>query len=122
MEILGWLWWLIASVLGFVWSLLWFLIGGWVSTLAQILVVAGLVFVYKFGWRRAPMELLTRSKGLFRWVWAWIRKREVPPPTVTRTQTREVVRVVRRRRPGDVNLSSLMNVAMLAGLALLASI
>ena len=37
------------------WSIAWLLLGGWVSTLAQILVIVFIVFAFKYGWRRAPL-------------------------------------------------------------------
>ncbi len=41
MEVLSWLWWLVVSLVGVVWTVVWFLISGWVSTLLHtaILVV-----------------------------------------------------------------------------------
>ena len=117
MEFLGWVWWLVSGTLGIALSLIWFLIGGWVSTLAQIAVIALLIYGYKFGWRQAPSEIVGRFGNVARRFWGWARVREVPsrvPDAAVRERTS--VRVVRRSRPGDVNVSTLLNLLMLAGL------
>jgi len=44
-----WLWWIITTGL---------LIGGWISTLLQIIVLIGVVYVLKYGWQRAPRQPL----------------------------------------------------------------
>ena len=54
MEILAWLAWAVVAVLGFLWSLVWFLISGWVSTLLQIAVLIATIYFLKYGWQRAP--------------------------------------------------------------------
>lgn len=50
MEIVSWIGWLLAALAGWVWSIAWLLVGGWVSTLLQILIVVFLVFAFKYGW------------------------------------------------------------------------
>lgn len=122
MEILGWLWWAVSSLLGLFWSILWFLLGGWVSTFAQIAVVVGLIFFYKYGWQRAPAELAARVGTLGRWLWNWIRQRETGASGAARVEVREVVRTVRVKEFGDINLSTLMTLLMLTGLALVAAL
>ena len=84
MDILAWLWWAIASLLSVVWSLLWFLLGGWVSTLAQIAVLVGIIFFYKYGWQRAPAEIAARVSTFGRFVWNWARQRETGPASGSR--------------------------------------
>ncbi len=118
MDILAWIWWSITTVLGAVWSLAWFLIGGWVSTLAQIAVIVGIIFFYKYGWRRAPYEILARINQLRRLVWGWMRQRE--PGAVALDNVREVIRTVRVKERGDVNISTLMSLMVLTGFALVA--
>ena len=56
----------VAAVLGFLWSLVWFLISGWVSTLLQIAVLIATIYFLKYGWQQAPAEILrrTRSSGV----------------------------------------------------------
>ena len=39
MEILGWLWWMVSTLIGAVWTVVWFLVSGWVSTLLQIMLL-----------------------------------------------------------------------------------
>ena len=112
MDILGWLWWVVASAVSLVWSILWFLIGGWVSTLAQIAVLVGIIFFYKYGWQRAPAELAARVSTAGRFVWGWIRQRETGGPASERVEVREVVRTVRVKEAGDINVSSLINVLL----------
>ena len=120
MDVLAWVWWVVVQVLGIAWSLVWFLVGGWVSTLAQILVIVGVIFLYKYGWQRAPIELWSRGVSFGRFVWAWVRQRD--PGSVGRERperVREVVRVVRVKELGDVNLSTLLSLLMLGSGALL---
>lgn len=117
MEVVSWLVWLLAAVAGWVWSIAWLLLGGWVSTLLQILVIVFIVFAFKYGWRRAPLEIALRVKPLAGWLWRWATSREQPRGTPLDGVPQ--VRIVRVKAPGDVNLSSLLNVLMLAGLGLL---
>lgn len=128
MDILGWLWWALVSVLGllwwvlgFVWSVLWFLISGWVSTLLQIAILVAVVFFLKYGWQQAPSELWRRGSAFARFSWKWLRARETVAGAAPR-EVRERIRVVRVKEFGDVNVSTLMSLAMLAGLALLAAV
>lgn len=128
MDVLGWLWWLLASLFGLVWSLVWFLLGGWVSTLAQIAVIVLVIFGYKYGWRRAPQELLARAGAFGRFAWGWLRAKEYASPTTPPKRTvpdasRSRGRVFDRRQPGDVrlNVSTCLSLLMLAGLTLLAT-
>jgi hypothetical protein len=120
LDILAWLWWAVASVLSVVWSLLWFLLGGWVSTLAQIAVLIGIVFFYKYGWQRAPAEIAARVSTFGRFVWNWVRQRETGVAGAPRVEVREVVRTVRVKEAGDINVSSLLNVLVFLGIALMA--
>ena len=116
MEIVSWIGWLLAALAGWIWSIAWLLLGGWVSTLAQILVIVFVVFAFKYGWRRAPLEIALRVKPLAGWLWRWATSREQSRAPFAGVPE---VRVIRVKTPGDVNLSSLLNVLMLAGLALL---
>ena len=117
MEILSWLWWLVAKLVGLVWSVVWFLLGGWVATLAQIAVIALVIFGYKYGWRQAPQEMLARAGPLGRYLWSWVRTREagtiLPRPP---SRERLAPRPGRPREAGDVNLSTLLSVVALAGI------
>ncbi|MGE0701646.1 MAG: hypothetical protein AB7O57_21295 [Hyphomicrobiaceae bacterium] len=138
MDVLGWLWWLVSGSVALVWSVVWFLLGGWVSTLAQIAVVVLVVFGYKYGWRRAPQELMSRLGGFGRFAWGWLRFREGPPQATPRATTAEPRgrrgpaapgnrsgrHNFRNRQPGDVriNVSTCLTLLMLAGLWLLAAV
>lgn len=128
MDILGWLWWALVSVLGLLWWLLgllwmvvWFLISGWVSTLLQIAILVAVVFFLKYGWQRAPAELWRRGSAFARFSWKWVRARETDAGAAPREVLRERIRIVHVKEFGDVNISTLMSLAMLAGLALLAA-
>lgn len=118
METAAWLLSILLSVLGLLWSLIWFLISGWVSTLLQITVVIFAIYGVKYGWRRAPFEIWRRSQSFFRFFWNWIRARE--PDARPDVEVREVIREVRVREFGDINLSTAMSLAMLLGLLALA--
>jgi hypothetical protein len=127
MDVLGWIWWVMASLVGLAWSLAWFLLGGWVSTLAQIGVLVLLVFGYKYGWRRAPQELLARLGGLGWRVWAWLRSRDpaaLPPAVESAGRGRSRAGFAQRHEPGDVriNVSTTMSLLMIAGLGALAAL
>lgn len=120
MDILSWIWWALASLLSVAWTLLWFLLGGWVSTLAQIAVLVGVIFFYKYGWQRAPAEIAARMSTAGRFIWSWMRQRETGAPAQGRVEVRDVVRIVRVKEAGDINVSSLLNVLVFLGLALMA--
>jgi hypothetical protein len=115
-DILSWLWWAISGAIGVVWSVLWFLLSGWVATLAQLLVILLVIFAMKYGWQRAPFELLARARAFGRFAWGWIRAREPGQAAPIRTEVREVVRTVRIKEPGDVNLSTVLNLMLISGL------
>lgn len=95
-------------------SLVWFLVGGWFSTLAQIFILFCIVLIYKYGWRRAPAEILSRVSALLRYTWAWVRLREVP----SMAKNRDSIPFVRVKEFGDINVSSLLNVIMFFSLIL----
>jgi hypothetical protein len=123
MDFLGWIWWAMAKLVGLVWSIGWFLLGGWVVTLAQIAVIAFVVYGYKYGWRRAPLEIARHGKAFGGFVWAWMRARDMTAATAGasgRVEVREVVKTVRRKEIGDVNASTLLSVLALFGLGLVA--
>jgi hypothetical protein len=118
MDILIWLGWAIWAFLGLLWSVIWFLTSGWVSTLLQIAVLVAAIYFLKYGWQRAPAELLRRSTTFARFFWKWLRARDVDG--APREPRATVVRVVRVKEFGDVNVSTLLSLLMLASLALLA--
>ena len=91
--------------LNLAWSFIWFLVGGWFSTLAQIAILFSIVLFYKYGWQRAPTEIVARISILLRFIWNWIRQKDV----LASGDVREVVRVVKVKEFGDINLSSLLN-------------
>lgn len=110
-------------ILSALWSLIWLLIGGWVSTALQIIVLVLAYYAYRYGWRRAPLEAWRGVRAIARWGWNWLRGVEAMAggPQNERVREVEVVREIRVKDFGDVNLSSLMNVSMLAGLVVLAA-
>ncbi len=117
-TMLGVVLWLLSAL----WGLIWLLIGGWVSTALQIIVLIFAYYAYRYGWRRAPLEAWRSVRAIGRWGWNWLRGVEAMAgaPHSERVREIEVVREMRVKEFGDVNLSSLMNVSMLAGLMLLA--
>lgn len=126
MEVLGWLWWIVIKLVSLVWSIVWFLLGGWVATLAQLAIIVGVIFSYKYGWRRAPIEIAQKARLFGGFVWAWMRSKEYAAaaagPASTRVEVRERIRTVRRKEPGDINVSTMLSVAALIGLGLFALI
>jgi hypothetical protein len=118
-SIVSWVAWALLTVLGLAWRIVWFLISGWVSTLLQIAVLIATIFFLKYGWQRAPGELLRRTRSLARFAWGWVRARDAQAAP---GEVREVVRVVRVKELGDVNVSTLLSLIALAGLALLTAL
>jgi len=113
MELVGWLWWLLSSfAFGFL-RLLWFLLSGWVSTLLQVTLLIGVIYFLKYGWRRAPFEIWRRTKSFGRFFWAWLRARE---PVTPLPSTERAPKVVKVKEFGDINVSTLLSLLMLAGL------
>ena len=117
-TVLGILWWVLSTL----WGIVWLLIGGWVSAALQIVVLVLAVFAYRYGWREAPYRAWRGARAIFRWGWTWLRGAEAMAGIEAGERVREVqvVREIRVKEFGDVNLSSLMNVTMLAGLMLVA--
>jgi hypothetical protein len=101
------------------WTLVWFLIGGWVSTLLQIGLLIGIIYYFKYGWQRAPTEIWHRAQAFVRFFWNWLRAREpqrpVPEPG------RQIIRIATKEF-GDINVSTLLSLAVLAGAALLSQL
>jgi hypothetical protein len=118
MEIVTWILVSLAYVVGLIWSLVWFLISGWVSTLLQIAVLIAIIYWLRYGWQRAPYEIWNRTRSFGRFFWSWIRGRDAERRT--HDEAREIVRLVRRREVGDVNVSTLLSLAALGGLLLVA--
>jgi hypothetical protein len=117
MEIVAWLGWALVAVLGALWTVVWFLISGWVSTLLQIALLIATIYFFKYGWQRAPPEISRHTRTFGRFFWSWLRARE--PQTNPHVAVREVVRVVRTKEFGDINISTLLSLLVLVGLALL---
>ena len=117
MDILGWFWWIASTVLTGILSLIWFLISGWVSTLLQIALLIIVIYFLKYGWHRAPAEIWKRSRAFAGFFIGWIRARDGVAPEREVVQT---VRVIKVKEFGDVNVSTLMSLLMLAGLVLMA--
>lgn len=111
MDAFSWIIWLLLKLLGLAWSLVWFLVGGWVSALAQIAVIVLVVYALKYGWRRAPIEIWLRTRSFVGFFWSWLRARDLGAGSV---EVRERVRIVRVKEFGDVNLSTLLTLVMLA--------
>jgi hypothetical protein len=121
MDVVGWLWWIILKAISLVWSLVWFLLGGWVATLAQLVIILGVIFSYKYGWRRAPVEIVQRARTFGGFVWAWMRAKDYVPVANSTAARGEIrVRTVRSKEVGDINLSTLLSIATLLGLGLIA--
>lgn len=119
-TLLGALWWIVTTL----WAVIWLLIGGWVSAALQIVVLVLAVFAYRYGWREAPHRAWRGARAVGRWGWAWLRGAEAMAAANDGSEPRirevEVIRTIRAKDFGDVNLSSLLNVSMLLGLVLLA--
>src|ERR1700674_5485389 len=103
MEIVAWLGWAVVAVLGVLWSLLWFLISGWISTLLQIAVLIATIYFLKYGWQRAPAEILRRTRSFVGFFWSWVRARE---PQASTDEGREVVQISGGKEFGDINIST----------------
>jgi hypothetical protein len=118
MDIAAWIVTAFLTTLNLILSLIWFLIGGWVSALLQIAVLILVIYGLKYGWRRAPFEIWRRTQSFGRFFWGWIRARE--PGEQPALAGHETIREIRVREFGDINLSTLMSLLALLGLAALA--
>ena len=118
MDLITWLLTSLAYVLGLIWSLVWFLISGWVSALLQIAVLIAVIYWLKYGWQRAPFEVWKRTRSFGRFFWSWICGRDPEP----RAHDEVIRRAARRCEFGDVNISTLLSLAVLGGLLLVASL
>jgi hypothetical protein len=114
MDIATWLFSSLLWVLGLLWSLVWFLISGWVSTLLQIAVLIVVIYGLKYGWRRAPFEIWRRTQSFGKFFWSWIRARE--PDVRPAADGLEHIREIRVRELGDINISTLMSLAAIVGM------
>jgi hypothetical protein len=117
MDVIAWFTWMLLAILGVLWSIVWFLISGWVSTLLQIALLVAVIYFLKYGWQRAPAEIWRRTRGFAQFFWNWLRAREAQPSAAA--ETREVVRVSGKEF-GDINISTLLSLLMLAGLIVVA--
>lgn len=117
MDIVGWLWWLASTVFTGMLALIWFLISGWVSTLLQIGLLVVVTYFLKYGWQRAPAELWRRSRSFAGFFVSWIRARDTAP---SGRESAPAIRVVKIKEFGDINISTLLSLLMLAGLVLAA--
>jgi hypothetical protein len=120
MDIVAWLFSALLTAAGVLWAIVWFLIGGWVSTLLQIAVLIVVIYGLKYGWRRAPFEIWRRTQSFGRFFWNWIRARE--PDTRPIAQAPEVIREIRVHEFGDINVSTVLSLAAIVGLASLAAL
>ena len=76
MDFIAGLAWAVVAVLRVLWSVVWFLISGWVSTLLQIAVLIATIYFLKYGWQRAPAEIWRRTRSFGGFFWSWVRARE----------------------------------------------
>jgi hypothetical protein len=113
MDILAWLWWVVSTVLGVFFALIWFLVSGWVSTLLQIAFLVIIVYFLKYGWQRAPAEIWRRTRAFAAFFLGWIRARETAPVSQDAP-----LRVVKSKEFGDINISTLLSLIVLVGLLL----
>jgi hypothetical protein len=120
MDIVAGLGWVILAILGALWSIVWFLISGWVSTLLQIGLLVAVIYFLKYGWQRAPAEIWRRTSSVALFFWGWVRARE--PHTSRGIEVREVVRVVNTKEFGDINVSTLLSLLTLVGFTFLATL
>ena len=119
MDIVAWLGWAILAILGALWSIVWFLISGWVSTLLQIALLVAVIYFLKYGGQRAPAEIWRRTSSVAHFFLGWVRRE---PHTSGSIEVREVVRVVNTKEFGDINVSTLLSRLTLIGLVLLTTL
>lgn len=121
MEVIGWIAWLVGWLLSLVWSLVWLLLGGWVSTLAQVMAVLAGITIWRYGWRRAPAEMGRQIGQFVRFVRGWAGAPVAAGATERRREASERQQTIRYKEFGDINLSTLMTLVMVLALAALAA-
>lgn len=123
------IWWLLTSILSTIWSLVWLLLGGWVSAALQVLLVVYIFYALRYGWRQAPVELGRRGLWLARAGWSWVLSRPVPdyraagPAGMRTAGGRRAARAPssrKRRRWIRIDPSTALTLAAVAGILLLA--
>ena len=77
-----------------------------------------MIYFLKYGWQRAPVEDL----GTHQLVWPLRLVRAQEPHTSRGAEVRDVVRVVSTKEFGDINVSALLSLLALVGLAFLAKL
>jgi hypothetical protein len=118
MDIVAWLWWFLVSVASGLLSLVWLLIGGWVSTLLQLALLILVIYFLKYGWQRAPAEIWRRSRSFARFFAGWIKARDPVDPVAAPQE----IRIVKVKELGDINVSTLLSLLVIIGLVLVARI
>src|SRR3954467_8375067 len=113
MELLAWAWWILSTILTTVLALLWFLVSGWVSTLLQVALLVMVIYFLKYGWQRAPLEIWRRTRTFVRFFLNWIRARDAASPAM---HGPEILRPVRIKEFGDINLSTLLSLLLIVEL------
>lgn len=130
MDILSWTGWLIWSLLALLWSVVWLLLGGWISTFAQIVVVVMAIYVYRYGWRNAAGELFRQGRAVWRFASGAMRasealaeadsdrKRDAVKASAAHRDGRRSILPPGPRHAGDVtiNLSTALTIAAMTGL------
>jgi hypothetical protein len=75
------------------------------------------IYFLKYGWQRAPAEIWRRSRSFAGFFVSWIRARD---PDHSGREPAPAVRVVTIKEFGDINISTLLSLLMVAGLVLVA--
>jgi len=135
MDVFSWLGWLLWSLLALLWSVVWLLLGGWISTLAQIVVVLMAIFVYRYGWRAAPAELARQTRAVWRFASGAMRasdalseadadRKRVAARASSQSRSTNVGKPASPRHIGDVtiNASTALTLAMFAALLWLSAL
>ncbi|MBJ7535627.1 hypothetical protein JDN40_16080 [Rhodomicrobium vannielii ATCC 17100] len=125
MDILSYIWTVLSFFLSVVWTVVWFVLRDLISTVLWILIVAWMLLSVRYrSFTGGTLALLRYGRWAVNLFWRWLRgtpNPALPPPPQPKVITKEVIKVVgkRRKRFGTMNVSEQLNVLLLGAIWLL---
>jgi len=124
MDILSYIWTVLSFLLSVIWTLVWFVLRDLISTMLWLLIVAWMLLSVRYrSFTGGTLALLRYGRWAANLFWRWLRGTPNPalPPPPPKVITKEVIKVVgrRRKRFGTMNVSEQLNVLLLGAIWLL---